>query len=395
MTDPIKMSALDPIAAPKLADSVPTVVAGSLKSWRTTLSSVLELFQSASANANTETLTGPRTLADSDETIQFLDPGGAAREVVLPSEANTNHPYIISNRADAEETLTVKNDGGDAIVEIGQSETKAVYSDGANWAALSGGGGSGGESGDIVAPLVNAEVSITGVVTLDSTAFDKMHVITGTSANYTITLPAVSGNAGKIIGFRVGAYASATKLYTLDGNSSETINGKTTRALHAGEAAILLCDGTEWKKIAGLTIPYVCELEWNEATDPTIAKNTITTLTLNNDVDDPYDMGNLANNRIDCIRGGDYTAFIGARYYTHTATRNYMLLDVNGGSVDADENSSNGAAMSKNISKPLKLVAGDYVSGRLFHNASADVKMYTSGGGTARPYLRLQEVPKW
>lgn len=141
MPDPIKMSALDAVSDPKLNDSVPTVVAGSLKSWRTTFSSLLALFQSANANAHTETLTGSYALADSDQMVQFLDPGGADREVTLPAEAGTNHSYIISNRADAEETLTVKNGGGDVIVEIASDETKAVYSDGVSWAALSGGGG--------------------------------------------------------------------------------------------------------------------------------------------------------------------------------------------------------------------------------------------------------------
>ncbi len=112
--------------------------------------------------------------------------------------------------------------------------------------------------GGLFAPLTYSEVSVTGAVTA---AVGKMHVCSdsGTPADYTVTLPAVSGNTGKLIGFRMSS--ALTKLVTLDGNSTETIDGATTRIMWAGETAILLCDGKEWKKIAGKTIPMQAVLK--------------------------------------------------------------------------------------------------------------------------------------
>lgn len=88
----------------------------------------------------TSTLTGTKTLTDSDVPIQFLDPGGSARDVILPVEAGTNHSFVIVNSADAAETLTVKNDAGDTIGTVAQSENKMFVSNGVAWKVLSGGG---------------------------------------------------------------------------------------------------------------------------------------------------------------------------------------------------------------------------------------------------------------
>jgi hypothetical protein len=43
--------------------------------------------------ANTETLSGDKTLLVTDEAVHFLDPGGVNREVVLPNPAG-NAPYF-------------------------------------------------------------------------------------------------------------------------------------------------------------------------------------------------------------------------------------------------------------------------------------------------------------
>lgn len=118
--------------------------------------------------------------------------------------------------------------------------------------------GAQGTGGDIVANLISAEVPITAAVTLTSTAFGKMHVCTGTTANYTVTLPAVSGNAGKVIGFRMAN--ALTKLVTLDGNAAETIDSVATRIMWSGEVAILECDGASWHKISGVTRAFLAKM---------------------------------------------------------------------------------------------------------------------------------------
>lgn len=105
---------------------------------------------------------------------------------------------------------------------------------------------------------VKSEVSITGTITLTASAFGKMHVCTGTTANYALGLPAAAGNAGKLLGIRISG--ACTKIVYLDANASELIDGETIRGMWAGESAVLLCDGVGWTKIAGKSIPMVCKL---------------------------------------------------------------------------------------------------------------------------------------
>lgn len=107
-----------------------------------------------------------------------------------------------------------------------------------------------GSVGDLLTTLLNIEVSVTTTATL---TLSKMHVCSGTAANYTVTLPAASGNAGKLIGIRMAS--ALTKLVTLAGNAAELIDGENTRVMWSNESAILLCDGTGWSKIAGRSIP--------------------------------------------------------------------------------------------------------------------------------------------
>lgn len=87
--------------------------------------------------SSTVTLTGTKTLTDADFIMQFLDPGGAGRNVLLPPEANTNHTFWIVNKADAAETLTVKDDSAATTIgTVAQGETKMFTSNGLAWVML-------------------------------------------------------------------------------------------------------------------------------------------------------------------------------------------------------------------------------------------------------------------
>jgi hypothetical protein len=93
-----------------------------------------------------------------------------------------------------------------------------------------------------------AFVSVTGAVTLDNTAFGKMHVCTGTTSNYTIALPTAVGNANKSIGFK--GSSALTKNVTIDGNGGETIDGEDFREFNANGIFVVLSDGTNWHIVA-------------------------------------------------------------------------------------------------------------------------------------------------
>ena len=64
------------------------------------------------------TLSGNLVLLNSDAYVQYIDPGGSARDVTLPAEGTGNHAFWLYNSADAAETLTVKNDASATIATL-------------------------------------------------------------------------------------------------------------------------------------------------------------------------------------------------------------------------------------------------------------------------------------
>lgn len=91
------------------------------------------------ASYNTETLGANLTLLVADAENQFLDPGGAHRDVILPAEATAiYYSYFIANTADNAENLVVKDDGGSTIVTIAQNECAVVKCNGIVWKGLVG-----------------------------------------------------------------------------------------------------------------------------------------------------------------------------------------------------------------------------------------------------------------
>ena len=80
-----------------------------------------------------ETLAGDKTIADADAMILKMDPGGSARDVTLPAEADVSPAgrlYWIINAADAAENLVIKDDGGSTIATANQNESAVVYNAG-------------------------------------------------------------------------------------------------------------------------------------------------------------------------------------------------------------------------------------------------------------------------
>ena len=87
-------------------------------------------------NAATEALGGTKTLTDADFALQYLDPGGANRDVNLPAEAAANHAFVIVNTANADENLVVKSDAPATIVTVGQNQLGILFSDGTTWKGM-------------------------------------------------------------------------------------------------------------------------------------------------------------------------------------------------------------------------------------------------------------------
>jgi hypothetical protein len=119
---------------------------------------------------------------------------------------------------------------------------------------------------------IGSNIAITGAYTMGANSFGNLHFCSGTTADYTLTLPAVSGNTGRIVTIQMSN--TLTKLVTVDGNGSEMIDGALTRIMWANESCVLYCDGTAWRKVGGRSIPMVGAI--TPSATQTISNNTDT-----------------------------------------------------------------------------------------------------------------------
>ena len=87
---------------------------------------------------HTETISANHTLTDYDPPLQFLDPSGANRDVVLPAEALAHGLTFLVFHNGASNSLIVKDDGGATILTIAVAESGMVSCNGTNWRGFMG-----------------------------------------------------------------------------------------------------------------------------------------------------------------------------------------------------------------------------------------------------------------
>ncbi len=238
---------------------------------------------------------------------------------------------------------------------------------------------------------LNGENSITGTATA---VIGRLNVCSGTSANYTVTLPAVSGNSGKYIGFRMAA--GLTKLVTLDGDGTETIDGATTRVMYAKETALLYCDGTTWTKMAGKTLPLAGAITGTQTNTVSCANGTPGKAPVTGT---EYDTSGLmcdsaTNKRINVVRAGLYH-LAASVFYESIANANlvkYLQVSVNGtadGTMYADNPALNSGSNTRiRLTRPRVFAVNDYVEiyGLHYGASNEPVSLLRS---------ELIEVPAW
>lgn len=82
------------------------------------------------------TLGGAMTMDGDEPPVLFLDPGGAARQVVLPAAARGKF-FIFVNKADAAEDLTIRNPANDTTLgTVSQNEGGIAICDGVTWSII-------------------------------------------------------------------------------------------------------------------------------------------------------------------------------------------------------------------------------------------------------------------
>ena len=169
--------------------------------------------------------------------------------------------------------------------------------------------------------IYQSEISITGATTA---TIGRYHVCSGTTADYTVTLPASSGNAGRMITLRMAP--ALTKLVTVDASGSELIDGALSRAMWANESATLLCDGTGWTKIGGKSIPMMAKIRLT-ATSQTLSAGVGTEWKDfdSNGVSEVFDVGDIMDGTTGA-NGGRVTIRRSAKYNIFGALGNGDVL---------------------------------------------------------------------
>jgi hypothetical protein len=127
------------------------------------------------------------------------------------------------------------------------------------------------------------------------------NIITASSA-CDAKLPAPA--TGKVCGVRITN--GSTNLFTLNPNGSEHIQpgALASRIMWAGESAILVSDGTDWYKVAGLTIPMACRLK--AAASQNLTATAFTQITLGTTDLDNTGLMATGSSTITIKRTGEY-----------------------------------------------------------------------------------------
>ncbi len=164
--------------------------------------------------ANVESLSGAKTLLDSDAAYQFLNPNGADRDVTLPAEGNDNHPYMIAHTGTAN-LLTLKNDAGTVLVVLHPGDVRIILPTGAGWLAVSKGNNSGWiddlntwsySSADSPTFVISVAADMTGLIGVG----DRIR-LTQTTVRYFIVTA-------------VGSYSGGATLITVYGGTDYTLD---------------------------------------------------------------------------------------------------------------------------------------------------------------------------
>jgi hypothetical protein len=245
--------------------------------------------------------------------------------------------------------------------------------------------------------VLSGQNSITGTATA---LIGRLNVCSGTTSDYTVTLPAVSGNADRYIGFVMAA--GLTRFVTLDGNASETIDGALTRVMWSGETALLYCDGSTWTKVAGRSIALTAVAA--PSADQTVTVAGGIQLNLNTSVaDNSGRMVETGSNRIRIKRPGLYSCMPVARIRNSTASmvRWYGGMWRTRSGVTTEwvvlaETSVGGAGSFSiaSIEAPTQMQADDLLILYAGHSSGTSQSSYGSGT-TEGSYLSLQEILTW
>jgi hypothetical protein len=234
-------------------------------------------------------------------------------------------------------------------------------------------------------------IAVTDTATL---TIGRHHVVTVTAADKTLGLPAVSGNAGKMVSIEIAA--STTKLITIDGNSSEKIDFESTQIMWRGETAILLCDGIKWTKIAGKSLALQASLYLPSDTAAlTVNVSTKIACSTDNRSLCQATMLDAANSKITCVRAGRYRIFGAlAAGRGNASVCDVALIIIIAGSGAVTQYSAHAANMWIGVTSEITvtLSVGQSVEIYCVYNGGSGLVVASTGMST---YFSVTEILSW
>lgn len=185
-----------------------------------------------------EAISGAATIANGTEIAVC---SGTTYTVTLPAAATVGAGKLLYVKKTASGDITIDGNAsetidGDATYVLTEDEQAVLLvSDGSNWLVI----GEANKAAAAGAGTLTSE-AISGADTIDVAT--DIAICSGTT--YTVTLPAAASyGAGRLL--RIKKTASGT--VTVDGNSTETIDGATTVAMEIANTSLTLyCDGSNW-----------------------------------------------------------------------------------------------------------------------------------------------------
>ena len=224
------------------------------------------------------------------------------------------------------------------------------------------------------------------------TTTNTLYLCDASSASFTATLPAASGNTGLRLGFLLSNTASSRTL-TVDGNASETIDGNTTIVLFIVKDYIeIVCDGSNWRIVSDKRIAHCAELTRSTAQS---INNTTTTKILG--ATSVYDVGGLVdttNSRITVRRTGKYFCACQWLYNDNGGSEmGSAFLQLNGTTV---RTASHYVGLSGGGAHPyafgeLDLAAGDFIEMSVFDSRTGGGAVNTDTNTYGMPRITVTE----
>lgn len=220
--------------------------------------------------------------------------------------------------------------------------------------------------GNALSPVFGNEVvAVTGAATAK---WGCEHLCTGTSADYTLTLPTAVGHYGEQLFVRMGTASTLTKIVTIDGNSSETVAGATTRKMWSNETAMFKSDGANIIRVGGILIAMYAKL--TRVTSQTLTGSTYTAVTFTAQSSGTPQMWDSGNGRISIVRPEEYEC-VGEGFITGISAAAYFGIMNNSADPGAgDQVAANAGTAQKYFTRDLTCAAGDYVVATIYGDGS-------------------------